>query len=116
MKSHTLQSSAFATMAVLHFLKPKPFDAIIPPYIPGAPRTWTYASGVAEALAAALIAHPDTRKLGGKFAVALLLAVWPANFEMARQALQGSDKKRQFISVLRLPLQLPMIKAAADLA
>ncbi|AZA11644.1 DoxX family protein [Corynebacterium gerontici] len=115
MKSHVLQSSAFAAMSALHFLKPEPFDAIIPPFMPGDRRTWTYASGVAEGVVAALIANPETRKLGGRSAVALLLAVWPANFEMARQALQGDGKKRQIISVLRLPLQLPLMMAAAKL-
>lgn len=36
-------------MGVLHFVKPKPFDALIPTRLPGGgPRLWTFASGVAE--------------------------------------------------------------------
>ena len=35
-------------MGLLHFAAPKGFDAIIPPELPFAPRTLTYASGVAE--------------------------------------------------------------------
>lgn len=114
-KSHALQSGAFASMGILHFVAPKPFDAIIPPYMPAKARTWTYLSGVAELAVAGLIANPGTRRLGGKAAVALLLAVWPANFEMARQALRGEDTSRKVISLLRLPLQLPLIRAAAKL-
>jgi uncharacterized membrane protein len=28
-------------MGVLHFVAPKPFDAIVPRSLPGSPRTWT---------------------------------------------------------------------------
>lgn len=101
-------------MGVLHFLVPKPFDSIVPRQVPGPARFWTYASGVAELAVAGLIANASTRKLGGRAAVALLLAVWPANFEMARQSLQESTS-RKIISFARLPLQLPMIRAAARL-
>ena len=48
--------SALATMGVLHFAAPKAFDRIIPSWVPGRARTWTYASGVAELTSAALVA------------------------------------------------------------
>ena len=42
---------------VLHFLKPEPFDSIVPAGLPGSARAYTYASGVAE-LGCAAVARP----------------------------------------------------------
>lgn len=104
----------FGGAGALHFLKPEPFDSIVPPQLPGRARTYTEVSGVAELTAAALIAVPKTRKLGGLFSAALLLGVWPANFYMAWQ---WRDKPwpMRLGAIARLPLQVPMIKAALGL-
>ena len=101
----------FAGAGVLHFAKPEPFDGIVPDALPGSARTYTYVSGVAELAAAALLANPKTRAAGGKFAAALLAAVWPANFNMAWQW-RNEPWQKQIISIGRLPLQIPLIKAA----
>lgn len=101
----------FAGAGVLHFVKPEPFDGIVPETLPGSARTYTYVSGVAELTAAVLLANKETHSFGGKFATALLIAVWPANFNMAWQ---WRDKpwQKQIVSIGRLPLQIPLIKAA----
>lgn len=104
----------FAVAGVLHFAKPEPFDGIVPESLPGSARAYTYASGVAELTAAALLANKKTRPLGGKFAAALLTAVWPANFNMAWQW-RNEPWQKQIISIGRLPLQIPLIKAALNL-
>ena len=101
----------FAGAGVLHFAKPEPFDGIVPDALPRSARTYTYVSGVAELAAAALLANPKTRAAGGKFAAALLAAVWPANFNMAWQW-RNEPWQKQIISIGRLPLQIPLIKAA----
>ena len=101
----------FAGAGVLHFAKPEPFDCIVPDALPGSARTYTNVSGVAELAAAALLANPKTRAAGGKFAAALLAAVWPANFNMAWQW-RNEPWQKQIISIGRLPLQIPLIKAA----
>lgn len=67
---------ALATVSMLHFVRPKPFDGIVPPQLPGSQRFYTYASGVAELTTAALLAAPRTRKVGGLSAAVLLTAVW----------------------------------------
>ena len=54
------------------FVAPKPFDTIIPAELPGSPRFYTYASGVAELATGALLLAPRTRKLGALAAVALV--------------------------------------------
>lgn len=105
----------FAGAGVLHFAKPEPFDGIVPDALPGDARTYTYVSGVAELAAAGLLANPKTRAAGGKFAAALLTAVWPANFNMAWQW-RDEPWQKQIITIGRLPLQIPLIKAALGAA
>ncbi len=102
---------AFTGAGILHFLKPEPFDSIVPPQVPGTARFWTYASGVAELGAAALLAHPRTRRVGGLAAAGLLLAVWPANIHMAR-LWRDEARWKQTIALARVPMQLPMIAGA----
>ena len=93
---------------VAHFVIPDPFDSMIPAPLPGDPRFWTYTSGVAELAVAGLIAVPRTRRIGGYAAVALLVAVFPANIAMA---IDWSDRSpgEQAIAYGRLPLQIPLI-------
>ncbi|MCD2194413.1 hypothetical protein LQ327_13625 [Actinomycetospora endophytica] len=98
-------------MGVLHFAVPQPFDAIVPSWIPGSARFWTYASGVAELAVGGAVATPSTRRLGATAAIGLFLAVFPANVQMAW------DWRRKpwpyaVGAVGRLPLQYPMITHA----
>jgi uncharacterized membrane protein len=95
-------------MGVLHFAAPKPFDRIIPRALPGDPRVWTYASGVAELAVAAAVAHPRTRRAGGLAAMALFAAVFPANVKMAADWRHASPARRA-VAYGRLPLQAPLI-------
>lgn len=101
-------------IGTLHFVAPKPFDAIIPAELPGSARFYTYASGVAELGVAGLLAAPRTRRFGALAAVALFLAVFPANINMVRLWFQDPTKSLplRLIAVARLPLQVPMIVQA----
>lgn len=101
----------FAGAGVLHFAVPKPFDDIVPAQLPGSARTYTYASGVAELLTAALLANKKTRATGGLAAAVLLTAVWPANINMAWQW-RAKPWYLQAITIGRVPLQIPLIRAA----
>jgi uncharacterized membrane protein len=98
-------------VGTLHFLTPKPFDAIIPAELPGSPRFYTYASGVAELSTAGLLLASPTRKLGGLAAAVLFLCVWPANFNMVRLWWHKPWPMRVG-AIARLPLQIPMIMQA----
>lgn len=93
---------------VLHFAAPASFDSIVPEQLPGAARTWTHLSGVAELLVAALIAVPRTRRLGGMLAALLFVAVFPANVKMA---IDWSDRPvwMRALAYGRLPLQIPLV-------
>lgn len=107
-------SAALFGMGTLHFLMPKPFDSIVPPALPGRTRTYTYASGVAELGVATSLALPRTRRLGGRLAALLFLAVFPANVQMAVDSLRKAKTPApvKWVSVLRLPFQIPMITQA----
>ena len=98
-------------VGILHFAAPKPFDTIIPVELPGSPRFYTHASGVAELGTAALLAVPRTRRLGATAAIALFLAVFPANVNMVR-LWWGKPWPMRLGAIARLPLQIPMIVAA----
>lgn len=90
----------------MHFTKPKMYDRLVPKQLPGAARTWTNVSGVAEIAIGAAIAVPKTRRLGGLAAAALFIAVLPAN---VKGALDVKSQKGKAIMYARLPLQIPLI-------
>ncbi|MGJ9462846.1 DoxX family protein [Actinotignum sp. GS-2025e] len=108
-KDPQLLTGLLTGMGALHFIAPEPFDSIIPPQLPGEARAYTLASGVAELVTAGLIAHRRTRKLGGAAAIALFLAVFPANIYMAYQW-RNKPWPLKVIAYGRLPLQAVLIK------
>ena len=98
------------TTGTLHFAVPKPFDALIPPELPGTPRFWTHASGAAELGVACLLAVPRTRRLGGSLAAALFVAILPGNVQAVRLFWRRPALRAAMIA--RLPLQVSLVKAA----
>src|SRR5215207_6724089 len=105
-------ASALATLLAVagatHFATPRPYDAVIPRWLPGSPRTLTYASGAAELVTAALVAHPRTRRSGALGAAVLFAAVFPANVKMALDWRHRPPAQRAR-AYGRLPLQAPLI-------
>lgn len=97
-----------AGAGALHFLAPKPFDAMVPRQLPGTPRAWTYASGVAELAVAAAIALPRTRRAGALAAAGLFAAVFPANIKMAHDW-RDRPAPLKALAYGRLPAQFPLI-------
>ncbi|GGN33827.1 membrane protein [Streptomyces kronopolitis] len=97
-----------AGAGTLHFLAPKPFDALVPRRLPGTPRAWTYASGAAELAVAAAVALPRTRRAGALAAAGLFAAVFPANVKMARDW-RHRPAPLKALAYGRLPAQLPLI-------
>ena len=101
-------------MGALHFVAPKPFDTIVPAELPGTARFYTHASGVAEVATGALLLVPRTRRIGAAAAVALYLAVFPANVNMVRLWFRDPAKPlpMRVGAIARLPLQIPMVMQA----
>ncbi len=106
-------AALLAGAGVLHFVKPEPFARIVPKALP-ARTELVYASGVAELACAALLAVPRTRRVGGLAAAGLLVAVFPANVQMAVDVVRSPRASTPFKigTVARLPLQWPLIRAA----
>jgi uncharacterized membrane protein len=100
-------------IGVLHFVAPRPFERIIPRWFPWR-REAVLWSGVAEVASGALLAVPRTRRLGGLLATATIVAVYPANVQMAIDATRGDPQVAvpAWAAWLRLPMQFPMIRRA----
>ena len=99
-----LLAGFLAGAGALHFLKPEPYEALIPGFL-GNPRPWIYASGVAELACAAAVAVPRTRERGALATALLFVAVFPGNIYMAFDP----GPVPRWIAIARLPLQIPLI-------
>jgi uncharacterized membrane protein len=87
----------------MHFVRPRFYDAIVPPPLDDNVRAVTYVSGVAElAGAAALLA--GRRRLARWWLLAVLAAVYPANVRMALRPEEFRDLPRWALWA-RLPVQ-----------
>ena len=107
--------AGFTASGVVHLVRPQVFMPLMPSWVP-AHREVILGSGVAElALAAALVA-PPTRRVAGWASVLLLLGVWPGNIKMALDSNRSRSTGLKAAAWGRVPLQLPMIKAAVDAA
>lgn len=95
----------FIIAGALHFVRPRAYRQIVPPYLP-APGALVYLSGVAEATGGLGLMLPSSRARARWWLVATLLAIFPANLHMAQHPEQypkipgGARALR-----LRLPLQ-----------
>lgn len=110
-RSVKLLALGFAASGTVHLVKPEFYEPIMPGWVP-AHREVILGSGVAELVLAAGLATPATRRAAGWGSVALLLGVWPANIKMALDATRSRNTGLKVGSWVRVPLQLPMIRAA----
>ncbi len=107
-----LALAAFMLVAGLaHFAAPRAYQRIVPRLL-GDPAFWVRVSGVVELACAGLLLDRRTRRIGALATVAVLLAVFPANVQMA---LDGGIPGRPFplgspvVAWARLPLQIPIV-------
>ncbi|ARP73643.1 hypothetical protein LK07_32075 [Streptomyces pluripotens] len=114
-RSPLLLAGLLAAAGAAHFTAPRQFDAIVPRALPGSPRTWTYASGIAELALAAGIAAPRTRATAAKAAAAFFVGVFPANVRMAVDWRHRPAPLRT-AALARLPLQVPLVLWARGVA
>ena len=111
MRRSTAALAAFFTVAgTLHFVRPRFYLAIMPPYVPRH-REVVQASGVAEIIGGLAVLPQPTRRLAGWWLLALLAAVFPANVHMTLHpdevAKKGvpADRMPAWMLWGRLPLQ-----------
>lgn len=109
--SSKLLAGAFLASGTLHIVKPRVFEPLMPDFVP-AHRDVIIGSGVAEIACALGMLLPPTRRVAGLASAALLVGVFPGNVKMADDARRGGNPKLQAAAYGRLPLQIPMIRAA----
>jgi uncharacterized membrane protein len=97
----------------LHVVRPRTYEWLVPPEL-GPARPWVTGSGLAELAAAALLAVPAGRRAGGWLSAALLVGFVPAHLHTFR-AVRGRPGATA-VAALRLPLQVPMVRAALRVA
>lgn len=114
-RSAALLAGLLTTTGVLHFALAEPFDTLIPDWLPGSARAWTYGSGVVELATAPLVAAPATRRRGALLAAGLFVGVFPGNVKMA---VDWADRStiEQAVAYARLPLQVPLVLWAMRVA
>ncbi len=84
------------------------FRSIVPPLL-GHNDAVVAISGVAELAGGLGLLIPQTRRAAGIGLIALLVAVWPANWYMAFEAAQFAKLAPAWVLWLRVPLQIPLI-------
>lgn len=95
----------FIGAGTLHFLKPRAYEAIVPPYVPR-PREAVAASGVAEIAGGVAVLAGGREQLARWWLTALLVAVFPANLHMALHPEELPELRiPRWMLWARLPLQ-----------
>ena len=96
----------YVLAGIMHFVNTAFFVRIVPDYLPW-PLALVYISGVAEILLGVLLVVPATRPLAAWGVIALLIAVFPANINMAVHSIpmQEGLPPNQLALWLRLPIQ-----------
>ena len=105
----TIVLGAFFMIAgVNHFVHPTFYDRIVPSSLP-APALLVQISGVCEILGGAGILLQKTRRSAGIGLIALLIAVFPANLQMALHPELYRDLGTPLAFYIRLPIQLALL-------
>jgi uncharacterized membrane protein len=109
-------AAAFLVSGTVHLVRPQVFEGTIPRALPR-PRDLVVWSGVAELACAAGLLAPRTRRAAGVASAALLVAVFPANVQMAvdgvrgvRRARTAGSVARAVLTLARLPLQWSLVR------
>ncbi len=104
-----LLAVAVGLSGVLHFTARSTYEAMIPAWLP-AHRALVLISGVFEILGAVGLLVPDTQRFAAWGLIALFVAVFPANVNMAVNKLPlGRKRVPTWTLWARLPLQLAFI-------
>jgi uncharacterized membrane protein len=105
-----LMAALFVGAGVLHIARPRGFVKIVPVQLPN-PELLVSISGIAEVLGGVGLLVPPVRRAAGTGLIALLLAVFPANVNMAVHADTLARGLPEWLVWARLPLQPALIAA-----
>jgi uncharacterized membrane protein len=93
----------FIIAGVFHFIRPAPYRAMMPPWLPG-PGLLVAGSGLAEIAGGIGVLIGRFRRMAAWGLIALLVAVFPANLHVALHGWPGTDFPR-WVLWMRLPFQ-----------
>ena len=93
----------YTVAGTMHFVRPEVYVRIIPSWVPY-PSAAVFLSGVAEIVFGVGLLFRSTRRLAAVGVIVLLIAVFPANVQMAATWVRD-DHPAKWLSVARLPLQ-----------
>ena len=97
----------YVAAGIYHFVNPKLYMRIMPTYLP-----WhlqlIYISGVIEIVLGILLIPEETRSIAAWLIIAMLIAIFPANIQMAVIFWQKNSSSL-WIAIARLPLQVVLI-------
>ncbi|MEZ0607560.1 DoxX family protein [Fibrella sp. WM1] len=99
-------AAIYIVAGLLHFIRPRTYLAIMPPYLP-AHKALVFWSGVAELALGLALLLPALRTWAAWGIIALLIAVFPANVYMATD--EKFRKIPAWVRWGRLPLQAVLI-------
>ena len=102
-------ATAFSVSGVIHLLRPSVFTGIVPDFLP-AKTALVYGSGAIELVCAAGLWR--RARWAALASAGLLLAIWPANVQMAIDAQAGDVVSTKVLAWIRVPLQLPLVWCA----
>ncbi|MFL5765440.1 MAG: DoxX family protein [Bacteroidia bacterium] len=98
-----IMALAYIAAGMYHFINPKFYMKIMPPYLP-----WhlqlIYISGIIEIGLGAMLIPESTRPLAAWLVIALLIAIFPANIQMALDFYHRKSPAL-WMAILRLPVQ-----------
>lgn len=97
----------FIVAGVFHFVRPAPYVAMMPPWLPQ-PGLLVAVSGLAEIAGGGGVLIGRFRRMAAWGLIALLLAVFPANLHSALHGWPGTEFPR-WVLWLRLPFQVLFI-------
>jgi uncharacterized membrane protein len=99
-----------------HLVHPRLYRPLIPRAL-GDPGPWVLWSGVAELACAASLVPQRTRRPAALAAAALFVGVYPGNVKQAVDAhRRGSSPAVRVATLVRLPMQVPLVWWALDVA
>lgn len=105
--SRYLLAIAFTFAGANHFRTPDVYLAMMPPWLPA--HEWlNWISGAAEIAGGLGLLIPRLRNAAGIGLILLLIAVFPANIQIALNGWPGMDIP-QWVLIARLPFQLVFI-------
>jgi uncharacterized membrane protein len=97
-------ASFWVLAGAMHFIVPRQYEAIVPPYLARWRKEIVVASGIAE-IAGGVAVLPDATRRGARWwLLATLVAVYPANVHMALRPERFPRYPRPLV-LARLPVQ-----------